>query len=107
MMRDTLVSRTCIRLMCAPSGIAVFAGCADISRQFEFLISIWSNDPEFHELNERDPFSGSIDGKFEMTVPNRPIKKKYKGISAFTTIKGGAYFFLPGIKALHYLASLK
>ena len=91
----------------ANRGIAVFAGCADLSRQFEFLISIWSNDPEFHELNERDPFSGSIDGKFEITVPNRPIKKKYKGISAFTTITGGAYFFLPGIKAMHYLASLK
>ena len=25
---------------------------------------------------------------------------------AFTTVRGGAYFFLPGIKALRYLATL-
>ena len=91
----------------ANRGIAVFAGCADLARQFEFLISIWANDPEFLELNERDPFAGSIDGAFELTVPKRPIKKKVKGLNAFTTVTGGAYFFLPGIRALKYLASLK
>ncbi len=42
-----------------------------------------------------------------MTIPKRPIKKKLKGLHAFTTVTGGAYFFLPGIKALKYLASLK
>ncbi len=91
----------------ANRGIAVFAGCADLSRQFEFLISVWANDPEFEELKEKDPFAGSIDGAFEVTIPKRPIKKKVKGIQAFTTVTGGAYFFLPGIKALKYLASLK
>jgi deferrochelatase/peroxidase EfeB len=91
----------------ANRGIAVFGGCADIARQFEFLISVWANDPEFQELNERDPFAGSNDGKFEMTVPKRPIKKKYKGLNAFTTVTGGAYFFMPGIRGLKYLASLK
>ncbi len=91
----------------ANRGIAVFGGCADISRQFEFLISVWANDPGFEELNEKDPFAGSIDGAFEITIPIRPIKKKLKGLKAFTTVRGGAYFFLPGIRALHYLASLK
>jgi hypothetical protein len=28
------------------------------------------------------------------------------GMPAFTALKGGAYFFLPGIKALRYLSSL-
>ena len=88
-------------------GIAIFGGCVDISRQFEFLISVWANDPEFHELNEKDPFAGSLDGPVEMTIPKRPIKKKVKGLNAFTTVTGGAYFFLPGITALKYLASLK
>ena len=32
----------------ANRGIAVFGGCADLARQFEFLISVWANDPEFH-----------------------------------------------------------
>jgi deferrochelatase/peroxidase EfeB len=91
----------------ANRGIAVFGGCADIARQFEFLISVWANDPEFLELKEQDPFAGSIDGGFEMTIPKRPIKKKIKGLNAFTTVTGGAYFFLPGIRALKYLASLK
>jgi deferrochelatase/peroxidase EfeB len=27
-------------------------------------------------------------------------------LPAFTTVRGGAYFFLPGIKALRYLATL-
>jgi len=91
----------------ANRGIAVFAGCSDLARQFEFLISVWANDPEFMELNERDPFAGSIDGGFEMTIPKRPLKKKIKGLQAFTTVTGGAYFFMPGIKGLQYLASLK
>ena len=91
----------------ANRGIAVFAGCADLARQFEFLISVWANDPEFLELKEKDPFAGSIDGSFEMTMPKRPIKKKIKGLNAFTTVTGGAYFFLPGIRGLKYLASLK
>ena len=91
----------------ANRGIAVFGGCADLARQFEFLISVWANDPEFQELGEKDPFAGSIDGPFELTVPKRPIKKKLKGLNAFTTVTGGAYFFLPGIKGLKYLASLK
>lgn len=91
----------------ANRGIAVFAGCADLSRQFEFLISVWANDPEFEALNENDPFAGSVNGAFEMTIPKRPIKKKVKGLNAFTTVTGGAYFFLPGIRALKYLATLK
>ena len=90
----------------ANRGIAVFAGCADLVRQFEFLISVWANDPEFEQLNERDPFAGSIDGSFDFTIPKKPIKKKLKGIPAFTSVRGGAYFFMPGKKALHYLASL-
>ena len=91
----------------ANRGIAIFGGCADIARQFEFLIGIWANDPEFMELNERDPFAGSFHGPVEMTIPKRPIKKKVKGLNAFTTVTGGAYFFMPGIKALKYIASLK
>jgi deferrochelatase/peroxidase EfeB len=91
----------------ANRGIAVFGGCADLARQFEFLISVWANDPEFQELNERDPFAGNNNGPFEMTVPKRPIKKKLKGLNAFTTVTGGAYFFMPGIRGIKYLASLK
>jgi Dyp-type peroxidase family len=88
-------------------GIAAFVGCASLVRQFEFAMNVWANDPNFHELgNERDPIFGTQDGSFDMTIPKRPIRKKIKGLPSFTTIRGGAYFFLPGIKALRYLASL-
>jgi hypothetical protein len=39
-----------------------------------------------------------------LTIPKRPIRRKIAGLPAFTTMKGGAYFFLPGIRALRYLA---
>ncbi|MGC1835289.1 MAG: hypothetical protein WA714_19680 [Candidatus Acidiferrales bacterium] len=88
-------------------GIAAFIGCASLIRQFEFAMNVWANDPNFHELgNQRDPIFGTQDGTFDMTIPKRPIRKKITGLPAFTTIRGGAYFFLPGIKALRYLASL-
>ena len=88
-------------------GIAAFVGCASLVRQFEFAMNVWANDPNFHELgNERDPFVGTQDGSFDMTIPRRPIRKKILGLPAFTTIRGGAYFFLPGIKALRYLMTL-
>jgi len=87
-------------------GIAAFVGCASLVRQFEFAMNVWANDPNFHELgNERDPVLGTQDGSYDLTIPKRPIRKKIRGIPAFTTIRGGAYFFLPGIKALHYLVN--
>jgi len=86
-------------------GVAAFVGCASLIRQFEFLQNVWVNDPKFQELgNERDPIIGAQDGSYDMTIPKRPIKKKIKGLPAFTTVKGGAYFFLPGIRALRFLA---
>ena len=37
---------------------------------------------------------GAQDGTFDFTIPKRPIRRKIKGLPAFTTVKGGAYFFL-------------
>src|SRR6185437_6368453 len=88
-------------------GIAAFVLCASIVRQFEFAQNVWINDPNFHELgNEHDPIIGHQDGSYDMTIPKRPVRKKITGLPAFTTVKGGAYFFLPGLRALRYLAAL-
>jgi deferrochelatase/peroxidase EfeB len=88
-------------------GIAAFIGCASLIRQFEFTMNVWVNDPNFKDLgNERDPFVGTQDGTFDLTIPKRPIRKKIVGLPSFTTIRGGAYFFLPGIRALRYLAGI-
>jgi len=91
----------------AERGIAAFVICASLIRQFEFAQNVWANDRNFHELgNERDPVIGNQDGTLEFKIPKRPIRKKITGLPAFTTVRGGAYFFLPGIKALRYLATL-
>jgi Dyp-type peroxidase family len=87
-------------------GIAAFVICGSLIRQFEFAQNVWINDPKFHELgNERDPIIGNQDGTFEFKIPKRPIKKRITGLPAFTTVRGGAYFFLPGLEALRYLAA--
>jgi len=87
-------------------GIAAFVGCASLARQFEFAMNVWANDPAFHELaNERDPLFGTQDGSYDFTIPRRPIRKKITGLPAFTTVRGGAYFFLPGIRSLRFLAA--
>jgi Dyp-type peroxidase family len=88
-------------------GLTLLAGCARIDDQFEFVQQIWINDGAFQGLgDERDPITGAQDGTLAMTIPNRPLKQVIKGLPAFTTVKGGAYFFLPGLRALRHLAGL-
>lgn len=88
-------------------GIAAFVLCASLVRQFEFAQNVWVNDKTFHELgNERDPIIGNHDGTLEYKIPKRPIRKTITGIPAFTSVQGGAYFFLPGLRALRYLSTL-
>jgi Dyp-type peroxidase family len=89
----------------ADRGIAAFIICASLVRQFEFAQNVWINDRNFHELqNERDPICGTQDGTLEYKIPKRPIRKVLKELPAFTTLTGGAYFFLPGLNGLRFLA---
>jgi Dyp-type peroxidase family len=89
-------------------GIAAFVICASLIRQFEFAQNVWVNDRNFHELgNERDPICGAQDGTLEFKIPKRPIRRKIVGLPVFTTLRGGGYFFLPGLKALRWLAAGK
>jgi Dyp-type peroxidase family len=85
---------------------------ANISRQFEFVQQTWINNPKFGGLYEdtdplignRQPKGAPTGGTF--TVPEDPVRKRITGLPSFTQVRGGAYFFLPGIRALRYLASL-
>jgi deferrochelatase/peroxidase EfeB len=87
-------------------GVAGFIGCASVVRQFEFAMNVWVNDPAFKGLgNERDPIIGTQDGTFDMTLPRHPIRRELHRLPAFTTLRGGAYFFVPGLRALRALAS--
>jgi len=89
-------------------GIAAFILCASLVRQFEFAQNVWVNDKNFHELkNERDPIIGNQDGTLEYKIPKRPIRKTITGLPSFTSVKEGAYFFLPGLKTLWHLSTIR
>src|SRR3954471_15551978 len=89
----------------AERGIAAFVLCASLVRQFEFAQNVWVNGAFQGLENERDPIIGSQDGTLDFTIPKRPIRQKVTGLPAFTTVRGGAYFFLPGLGALRWLAA--
>ena len=36
-----------------------------------------------------------------------PVRRRLTGVPQFVTVRGGAYFFLPGLAALKYLASMR
>jgi Dyp-type peroxidase family len=87
---------------------------ANISRQFEFVQGSWINDPSFNELHDDvDPLLGQR-GRFSaskgqahaggtFTIPAQPMRARVQSVPNFITVRGGAYFFLPGLAALRYL----
>jgi len=85
---------------------------ANIARQFEFVQSAWLSGSRFNGLNESDPLLGSrLPGPngsptdiFSIHKPNGP-DQRLTGLPQFVTVVGGAYFFLPGIRALRYLST--
>lgn len=80
----------------------------DIERQFEFVQHTWLDNPDFAGLNgEVDPLVGDPErsgGRF--TEQREPVRRRIGDLSRFVTMRGGGYFFLPGISALEYLAAL-
>ena len=92
---------------CADRGIMfVFLG-SHLKRQFEFVQSEWVNDSAFIGVSgEKDPVSGANDGTGEFTIPRRPVRRRLKGLSRFVITRGGEYCFVPGLRALRWLADL-
>jgi Dyp-type peroxidase family len=87
-------------------GICFIALNADLLRQFEFLQNSWANDPEFNLLdNDRDPIVGNNDRTSQFTIQKEPVSIHLGAVPRFVTMKGGGYFFLPGIRTLRYLAN--
>jgi Dyp-type peroxidase family len=88
-------------------GIHFFCVNANIAIQFEFTQQTWVNNAKFHGLyNDKDPFAHNNDGKTDMTIQREPYRKRLRGMPNFVTVRGGAYFFLPSIAALEWLAAL-
>jgi deferrochelatase/peroxidase EfeB len=91
-----------------------FVTCnANISRQFEFVQSSWVMSTKFGGLTEEsDPLLGNrqpVTGcpvTDAFSLPQQEgLRERITGLPQFVTVRGGAYFFLPGIRALRYLCS--
>ncbi len=83
--------------------------CGSLRDQFEFLMKDWVNDGDFAGLgSDRDPIIGNqppTGGRFKIPGETKP-HAVVRGMSSFITTRAGAYFFLPSITGLRYLAAL-
>jgi Dyp-type peroxidase family len=83
-------------------GGLVFASFqASIERQFEFMQAQWCNDGNAFGLgDDPDVFSGRDDGKMTIqgSVPH------FVPLQRFVRLRGGDYFFAPGLAALRKIA---
>ena len=85
---------------------------ANIARQFEFIQNAWMASSKFSGLTgETDPLLGN-----RQPIPGCPVtsaftvqrddalRQRVTGLPQFVTVRGGAYFFLPSLRALRYIA---
>jgi deferrochelatase/peroxidase EfeB len=85
---------------------------ANIGRQFEFVQNAWVQGAKFAGLpGEGDPLLGHreplADGRptDRLSLPQaQGLPERIEGLPRFVTVRGGGYFFLPGLRALHYIA---
>ena len=91
----------------AERGVIFVFVCADLGRQFEFVQSQWVNQGTFIGAPaERDPLIGANDGTGVYTIPKQPIRRRVQGLPQFVSVRGGEYVFVPGLRALRWLAEL-
>jgi Dyp-type peroxidase family len=76
---------------------------ANIRRQFEFVQQTWIQNPKFpHQYDGPDPILSSGGGEFEL--PGEPARRRVSPLESFVRMRGGAYFFMPGIAAVRRLS---
>jgi Dyp-type peroxidase family len=94
------------------SGLHFICLNANITRQFEFVQNAWLMSAKFAGLSgESDPLLGNREphpagvatDRFGMPLPNG-VTRRVCGLPQFVTVAGGGYFFLPGLRALRFMA---
>jgi Dyp-type peroxidase family len=86
-------------------GLLFLALMADIERQFEFVQAEWLNDGNAFQLgDDRDILAGAHDGGAGKMVVQGDPPLLLRGPEPVTRLRGGGYFFLPGISGLRWLA---
>ncbi|WP_411726231.1 Dyp-type peroxidase [Methyloglobulus sp.] len=97
----------------AERGIQFICLVANISRQFEFVQNAWVMSSKFSGLQkETDPLlghrkplmSGEATAQFNRPNPDGVVQKTCP-LPQFITVRGGGYFFMPGLRALKYIAA--
>jgi Dyp-type peroxidase family len=94
------------------SGLHFICLNANILRQFEFLQNAWIASTKFSGLTgESDPLLGNREAipgckvTSDFNIPqDAGLRRRITGLPQFVTVRGGAYFFLPSIRALRYFA---
>jgi len=87
------------------SGLFFMCFNTNIERQFEFVQQTWLNNPKFGGASaEVDPLVGSAGRDF--TLRSGPQRQRVQCLAEFVSVVGGAYFFMPGLRSLRYLAQL-
>jgi deferrochelatase/peroxidase EfeB len=96
----------------APRGLQFACLCANISRQFEFVQNAWLMSTKFNGLTEEsDPLLGNraavgdspATANFSIQRQGK-MARRLSGVPQFITVRGGAYFFVPSLRALRYIA---
>jgi deferrochelatase/peroxidase EfeB len=97
------------------SGLNFICLNANIARQFEFIQGAWVMSSKFGGMTgETDPLlgnreklaTGDATDKFVQPQEAGPCTV-IDGVPQFVTVRGGAYFFLPSVRALKFLAGLE
>ena len=87
---------------------------ANIARQFEFVQNAWSMSNRFAGTqDESDPLlghrqplmSGESTDQFRRQDARGPAQIT-SAMPQFVQVRGGGYYFMPGLRALRYIASL-
>jgi deferrochelatase/peroxidase EfeB len=77
----------------------------NIARQFEFVQGAWLMSTKFNGANdESDPLLG-LTKSFSRPRENS-LRERCNDLPQFVTVRGGAYFFLPSVRALRYFATI-
>ncbi len=78
---------------------------SNIARQFEFVQGAWLMSTKFNGANdESDPLLG-LTKSFSRPRENS-LRERCNDLPQFVTVRGGAYFFLPSVRALRYFATV-
>ena len=87
---------------------------ADLAHQFEFVQQNWVNSTKFEGrlYDETDPIAGPRkpgEGQLadQFTVQDQPVRLRFSQLPEFIQVRGGAYWFMPGMAALRSLADLE